>query len=446
MKEARRCLDSIDRARAASEFASEGEGHLSGCEACRTEVEAQRRLSALARGLPAPEVLADRVESVRTAVLAAVCSPPAPRRTWPWRAAAACLAAGGVFLAAGLWRSGKAGRPAGASAAAAASVQPHPGAKFAQAGSPHDQILRLSDGTVSVSVAPLRPGERFRVVVGDAEVEVHGTAFDVTAQADRLVEVRVLRGKVAVRPDCRTEVLLQPGERWTAPPPSPGPALVAVRAVPAPSPAPGPAPRAKAPLQRTLIARGEPPRPPPAPALVAVALEPRATGAARLIEGPPIGLAAMACPAAAPDAGSPPPAQPRGPTPAEVAFEQGFALLRSGAPAEAAFLFDCAVKASGGGALGEDASYWRAVALGRAARAQDAARAFRSFLDAFPASNRSGEAEAMLGRLLLSQGDAAGARLLFRAASEDAAPRVRKAALDGLELTRDVSFDAELSE
>jgi hypothetical protein len=460
MSWARRCPDPIDLARAASEQGGGDDAHLSACGSCRAEVEAQRRLLALARGLPAPAPGAERVEAVRSAVLAAACAPPPRRARWRSTGAIFAAAAAVALLLAGGWLSRRgpidnrestpsAGvlgdSPDGVEAGCAdperaestlavpqrgppepraAAVQPHPGARFVHTAGPPDQIVRLSEGTLTVSVSPLGPGERFRVLVGDAEVEVHGTAFDVTARANRLAEVRVLRGRVAVRPEGRGAVLLSPGERWGAP----------AEGVPAPAPAPAPSrqpPRVEAPPRPVRRAPQTAPAPkapePPALAAPTTSGEPRAE--------PP------ACQAADREVGSPAEAQVegRGPTPAEAAFEQGFALLRSGEPARAALFFDRAARAAGGEDLAEDASYWRAVALGRAARPTEAARAFRLFLDAFPFSIRSGEAEAMLGRLLLSQGDAAGARLLFEAASGDAAPRVRKAALQGLELTRELS-------
>lgn len=447
MSSARRCLDPIDLARAASEAPGGEDVHLAACGACRADVEAQRRLAALAGSLPAPEVSADRVDAVRTAVLAAVCAPPAPPRAWPRRAAAVgAAAAAAALIAAGVWHGrGALGPPPAPRAAAPAAVQAHPGARFAQAGGPPDQIVRLSEGTLTVSVSPMGPGERFRVIVGGAEVEVRGTAFDVTARADRLLEVRVHRGRVAVRPDGASEVLLQPGERWSAleePAAAPAAPATPLAAASAEPPRAAPPPRVKAPPAPRLLSRSEARRPAPMAAPVAVAVEPRAALAA----APPGGAPSRAGPAQGPEADPPAPAQAQGLSPAEEAFEQGFALLRSGAPAEAAYFFERAARSSGAETLGEDASYWRAVALGRAARAEEAARAFRSFLDAFPGSNRSGEAEAILGRLLLSQGDAAGARLLFQAASNDAAPRVRKAAMDGLELTRELIPESEPTE
>jgi ferric-dicitrate binding protein FerR (iron transport regulator) len=63
-----------------------------------------------------------------------------------------------------------------------------------------DEIVRLFGGTLTVRVDPLRSNERFRIVTGDALVEVKGAVFDVTATEDRLTSVRVISGIVEVRP------------------------------------------------------------------------------------------------------------------------------------------------------------------------------------------------------------------------------------------------------
>ena len=75
----------------------------------------------------------------------------------------------------------------------------HDGARFLRAGARPDEIVRLADGTLSIQLDALAPGERFRVITGDAEVELTGGALDVTAEHDRLVAVRVMTGRVEIR-------------------------------------------------------------------------------------------------------------------------------------------------------------------------------------------------------------------------------------------------------
>src|SRR5207302_1565888 len=81
------------------------------------------------------------------------------------------------------------------SASAHGTILAQPGAEFIRLGQPPDEIVRLSQGTLTVEVSPLGAGERFRVITSDAEVEVRGTAFDVVAAADRLTAVRVHHGR-----------------------------------------------------------------------------------------------------------------------------------------------------------------------------------------------------------------------------------------------------------
>lgn len=97
----------------------------------------------------------------------------------------------------------------------------------------------VHDGELTYTVAPLPPGERFRVVAGVVEVVVVGTVFRVTEHDVDDVEVVVTEGRVEVRSRSGS-VLLEAGESWRspgvpAPVPVPGPALSPV-AVPRPAP------------------------------------------------------------------------------------------------------------------------------------------------------------------------------------------------------------------
>src|SRR5260221_14353033 len=107
----------------------------------------------------------------------------------------------------------------------AADVHPQAGARFARIGSPRDQIVRLMESAVTVEVPKLDPAQRFRVMTGDAEIEVRGTAFDVVARRDHLETVRVLRGGEEERATGRAVVVLDAGGGWptdSEPPPPPG--------------------------------------------------------------------------------------------------------------------------------------------------------------------------------------------------------------------------------
>src|SRR4029079_1851 len=81
-----------------------------------------------------------------------------------------------------------------------------------------DEIVQLSQGALEVEVEPLHPGERFRVMVGASALEVRGTAFRVTADAERLVEVAVMHGRVDLTPDHGAPATLAAGQAWHAMP------------------------------------------------------------------------------------------------------------------------------------------------------------------------------------------------------------------------------------
>ncbi len=81
-------------------------------------------------------------------------------------------------------------------------------------------VFRLERGTFSAKVAKLGPDERFVVRTGDAEVEVRGTAFEVSVVppdpscgGGTTTRLRVTEGKVAVRHQ-GAEVLVPAGESW----------------------------------------------------------------------------------------------------------------------------------------------------------------------------------------------------------------------------------------
>jgi hypothetical protein len=262
-------------------------------------------------------------------------------------------------------------------------LHPGSGARFVQVGSAPDEIVRLSEGTLTVEVSPLARGERFRVVTADAEVEVRGTAFDVTADHDHLATVRVLHGRVEVRPLGGAAVLLAAGERWSAP--------VAAATAPVPT-------RATAPPT---------PMPP--------------TPTAPRVRRPPVRPSALA--AEQPDAGT------RRASPGEEAFAEGWNRLSAGHADEAAAAF---ARAEDAEAVREDAGFWLGIALARGAHRDRAIAALHRFLAAFPTSARAGEASVVLGWQLLAAGEVAEAERRFQAGANDPSAEVRGAAAKGL--------------
>jgi TolA-binding protein len=334
--------------------------------------------------LPSPS----RREEIRTAVLAmarvSLSSPTTgvrpPRRRIG--VAVAMLAAAAAVLAFIL--------DAPAAPHTHATVTAPSGAHFTHGSTAPDEIVRLTDGTIDVEVAPLHTGERFRVIIGDAEVEVRGTAFEVVASADRLVSVDVRHGKVEVRPLGRPAMVLVAGGAWRAEPPK----------------------RAERPAPVE-----EPPPPPP----TEPAPKPRR---AKLVEQqqtpPPLPPAATVAPARAPE---------------ELAYSDAWSAMRTKDFARAATSFARVMILAPDSGLAEDATFWQAVALARGHRRAQAITAFRDFLDAHPRSPHAGEGNTMLGWLLVDTNERAEAARRFRAAVDDPRKSVRDSARSGLEAT-----------
>lgn len=168
-----------------------------------------------------------------------------PPSGWPWLAAAAALALVVVGL---VWLGDRgsgsvAVRPTPPPVPTASvagtrtlgTVAAAPGTVWSARQEAGVQTVALEEGSVDVEVVKLRDDERFLVTVGDAEVEVRGTRFEVDAEGGRLQRVVVHRGAVDVRVDGRL-VQLVGGERWDAQPPVPAPTPQRARSAPVPRP------------------------------------------------------------------------------------------------------------------------------------------------------------------------------------------------------------------
>jgi len=397
MELTRRVFESTDR---------ELREHLDACPACAQEAAATRALVELGRELPDGAPSDESVEVVRrsleTEVPRAISGTPgAHRRTWIPVAAAASVALAVAWFLVAHGSSEPQPQKVAAGETRRATVHAQEGAQLALLAAQPDEMVRLSNGTITVTVEKLRAGERFRVVTGDAEVEVRGTAFDVTAKDDALVGVRVLSGKVEVRPKGREIAVLGPGERWEAArEPRDENVLAVAVTVEAPSAA------ARVERERTA---------------------PSATVAVRRSAG---GSSLEAADSS--DTGNGPVASTAS---AEAAFNAGWNALRIGRPADAAALFAQAVDLEGGASILEDAVFWRAVALDRSGAPGPAADGMRDFLQCFPSSVRRGEVSVMLGWKLLQSGDPAGAKALFDSALGDPVPWVRTSAARGVSET-----------
>jgi TolA-binding protein len=264
-----------------------------------------------------------------------------------------------------------------------------------------EERVRLQSGTLTLAVKPLATGERFRVVVGEDEVEVRGTRFLVHAENHRLIRVEVFEGLVDVRRKAREPIALQAGKAWLDPATPPAPPATDP---PAPRPSPRPAPR-----KVRVTTDVEPPAPPVAAMTEEV-----------LIEEDPAGEL------------EPDPITFRASTPAELAFERGVQTLDKERYKEAVDAFREALVAEPNGALAEDALFWQAVSLAKAGEDARARPLFTEFVRRFPHSARRGEAFVVLGWSFYGAGHYREAGSWFEKAEHDPRPAVRASAQKGL--------------
>jgi len=357
--------------------------HVASCPACTAVWTETAEAIALVRELPAELPPAPHREEQRTALLAAFEHRPTIARRHGWLVPAATTAAAASVLFA-LWpHAAHAPAPPPLPPPAPASVHvvhPHAGAHYTIAAEAPDEIVRLREGTIDIDVRPLRAGERFRVIVGADQLEVHGTSFEVVAAGDHLVSVHVVHGRVEVRRVGTTPAFVTGGQSWHAITASAGP----------PSPTRSPPPPRVA--------------PPAAPAHV--------------VERAP--APAESPPAAATD-------------PQETAFVAGWDAMRRGELSAAAEAFARAVALDPHGDLAEDGTFWHAVAVARLHRAEEAIVALRGFIAAYPASTRAGEASVMLGWILVDRHQLDEARRRFQAAIHDPSESVQTSARAGLD-------------
>src|SRR5205814_7946154 len=164
---------------------------------CRLEWDGQRRIRSLARIPPAPVLPASRRLALRAAILErAPRLRPRPRSRWllPLSLAA------GLALSARLIIHRSPDHSPAAAAARRGVVTARGAARFTWIQEGPDEMVRVDDGQVTIEVRPLGPGERFRAITDDAQVEVRGTSFDLAVRTGHLEAVRVWHGRVEVRP------------------------------------------------------------------------------------------------------------------------------------------------------------------------------------------------------------------------------------------------------
>jgi TolA-binding protein len=393
---------------------------------CAREWAEIRDLRQLGRGLPFATPSAERVEAVRSALLSRVAAPT--RRRWVrWTFAGISLAAAASAVV--VWqvarrigdvpptptanatsqpegslpRDGTAAAldpisPSSSKELSRATIHPTVGARVTRGSSLPDEVLHLSDGAITVEVAPLQHGERFRIITGDAEVEVKGTAFDVVSRDGRLRSVRVHHGSVEVRRAGRS-VTLQAGEQW-----------------------PPLGERTDSALPREPSARER--------------VLPHAPGGKGNQASTPSAATSSSEPIPVVPAPSAPSRARPSPTATELAFRRGWDALRAGRPAEAATEFARARTPGPPDPLNEDAWFWEGVALARAGRPRDAAHNLKGFLAEYPGSARRAEVTALLAWQLLALGDLDAAEARFRVLADDHPEELRESVRRGLDEIR----------
>lgn len=417
--------------------------HVARCENCSNAWSEISELSELGQTIE-PSATWERREEIRTTLLCKSDHDRAPARppVFEWRRLwLAPIAAAAAAIA--LWLAWPSGTSHPDPIARRANVLKHEGARSIVVTEQPDEIVRLVDGTITVSVATLGANERFRVIAGDDELSADDAAFDVTAAGDHIVAVRVIHGNVRLLA-AGTPKDLRAGETWhssmtamadSAPPVASAPVASApVASAPVASAPVTSAPVTSAPVASAPVTS--------APALVATSSPspPRATIVRTPVRAPretrtPVGVQPeTAEPVESPiEAPQPPVAPPmRTRSAAQVAFDEAWVALRAGEFRKAASSFERTVTMSNDAQVIEDSTFWRGVALARGGEVATAVHVLTAFVQAYPGSPRLGEASVMLGWMLFERGDREEAKSRFDVGTRDRSPRVRESAAAGL--------------
>ncbi|APR83010.1 Hypothetical protein A7982_08359 [Minicystis rosea] len=235
------------------------------------------------------------------------------------------------------------------------TIVPDGPAVFTRTAAGDVETVALHDGTIALSVRPLRGAERFIVRTEDAEVEVRGTIFHVEAQAARLRSVRVTEGKVEVRFHGATW-LVAAGERWSRP---------------------STAEPVRAPVSTVLTRPAADPTPAPA-----------STALARPTAEPAQAPASTASASATPPASARPDSMD--------ALREGIRMVDRGDYDAAAQRLSAFGEAHPNDERAEDALFLLMVSLQRGGRMAEARTAARRYLTQYPKGYRRSEAEALL--------------------------------------------------
>jgi TolA-binding protein len=386
--------------------------HAERCPRCAAEWADLARVDAAAHMLPVPRMTEAAREALKSRLLeigAVIPAAPLPAEGHRRAGAVVALAvASGVAAAAVLSLARPRPRGADGPPASLASIRAVGATSFARLQPPPDELVRLDTGTLQITVGRVGDGRRFRVATDDAVIDASEGRLRVEASAHMLVAVRVFAGYADVKAKGE-RAALRAGDEWTREPSD----AIASHEEPAAAPSPP-----RAPVTSRTHEAASPPAPHALPSLAQGArTTPRSSTVASLVPAPPA--------APGPHAG--------GSVAQRATFERAWTLLRSGDAAAAAAAFAQVDALAGDDAIAEDALFWQSVALARAQRKGEAEGTLRTFVSRYPSSARLGEASAMLGWMLLDEGDADGARRAFERAEHDRVDRVRASARSGLE-------------
>ncbi len=232
-----------------------------------------------------------------------------------------------------------------------AIVTPAPQTRMSQVSADDIERVLLEHGTVMVQVAPLHGAQRFLVATQDAEVEVRGTRFSVTATQGSLREVVVHEGLVEVRHG-GVSLMLGVGDRWSRPETS-----------------------AADPASKSTAAT--------------------ASAARRAGSGSGNGSGARAAAGSGSSMGSGNRAA-AGASARSAAFARAVRLMETGEHAEASSALDKFARENGSDPRAEDAAFLAIIALQRSGRHAAAATAARDYLRTYPKGFRRADAAAIV--------------------------------------------------
>tara|TARA_R110002073_G_scaffold140253_12_gene290970 strand:+ start:33975 stop:35147 length:1173 start_codon:yes stop_codon:yes gene_type:complete len=384
--------------------------HCVSCDSCAKGWQEIANLTASLGAAGSEKLSPARSEELRTAVLAMQPKPKAVPGTkehskrLPFFAIAAIAAT--VLIGLRFWPESSSLVPL----ETIVLVSPHSGAQFT-ASDPMTKNLRLENGTLTVNVPMLAPTRTFEVITNDGVLQTENAQFDVVATNNRLVSLTVLRGKVAVQGTGGTQVFVSEGNSWVREfEPSP---VVAVGAI----------------EPDTLPEQAEKTQPVSEDSTGERVRLPATRSMTRQNHATPIhqNYSDVKTSPAAPIASE---------APSQSAFTKGWHAMKQEQFHQAAELFSEAILNATSENAKQDASYWRAAALGRSRERFKAIEAFRWFVSHYPKSPRVGEASAILGWLLIEDNRFDEAEVHFFRGSQDMSERVRASAEAGLDAVK----------